>query len=154
MTNNLLGWRQYRGRIIPRSTVEQVTKNFRPYDTRLKLGEHVKLRIDDAGTTQFLGAVVVDVAQSHRNGATYALAFPATVEGDFYIVVDGFSGAGMQLTHDESAEASGIYTEAEYAQYELENVKSSPAPHRTLKLVTSALDDTKVAAEQLVSNLQ
>lgn len=152
MTNNLLGWRQYRGRVIPRSAIEEVAKNHRSYDTRLHLGEGVKLRIDDQGTTQFLDVVVVDVAKSHRNGATYALAFPANTEGDFYIVVDGFAGAGMQFTHDESAEASGIYTEADYASY----LKEIATPvvvtqHRTLRLVTSALEETR--SEQLASSM-
>lgn len=152
MTNNLLGWRQYRGRIIPRSMIEDMQNSLRTYETRLQLGATVKLRIDDQGTTQFLDVVVVDVAKSHRNGATYALAFPATTEGDFYIVVDGFTGAGMQFTHDESAEASGIYTEAEYTQY-LKELEKPPvvSAHRTLRLVTSALEETR--AEQLASGM-
>jgi hypothetical protein len=142
MTKNLLGWRQYRGKIIPRSAIDQMTNGFRPYETRLKMGDLVRLRVDDLETTQFLPSIVVDVAQSHRSGATYALAFPATLQADFYIVVEGFSGIGMNLNTDESADASGIYTEAEYESYL--NNKASPAvltAERTLRLVSSAVEE-------------
>lgn len=163
MTNNLMGWRQYRGRIIPKSAIVDVVKNAREYSTRLKMGEHVQLRVDEAGKTQFISSVVVDVAHSHRSGAMYALAFPATLEGDFYIVVDGFSGAGMQFTHDESAEASGIYTEAEYEEYQKEQAALATPPARNkLRLVTSALDEEEEVAvvssnstiRELASSLQ
>jgi hypothetical protein len=142
---NVLGWRQYRGKIIPRSEIDRIAENYRPYDTRLKLGDRVFLRVDDLELTQFISSVVVDVAQSHSRGATYALALPATPSGDFYIVADGFSGTGMNLNDVESAEASGIYTQVDYELYLAEigtPVEVIPA-ERTLRLVTSAIDEAR-----------
>jgi hypothetical protein len=152
MNKNLLGWRQYRGKIIPRSVIEKTTESFRPYDTRLKLGDRVLLRVDNLELTQFLSSIVVDVAQSHRNGATYALAFPATNLNEFYIVVDGFSGTGADLTDIESAEASGIYSEREYELYleaQAPPPEVGPAP-RSLRLVTSPIDEACSAQNSIV----
>jgi hypothetical protein len=152
MNKNLLGWRQYRGRIIPRSALEHSIEGYRPYDTRLKLGDKVRLRVDDRGTTQFLSSIIVDVSQSHRAGAMYALAFPATIQGELYIVVDGFSGTGVDLTDVESAEASGIYTEQEYEAYLDGRVMPEPVAEatRSLRLVASAIDEAMLATNSTV----
>lgn len=115
---NYLGWQQYRGRLLPRKVVESLVEpKVTAVLTRLRLGEKVRLRVDEDGETTFIAAVVADVSWSNANGVSYALAIPATPDGDFYIVSEGFSGHGIQLHGVESADASGIYNQLDYEMY-------------------------------------
>jgi hypothetical protein len=135
-----LGWQKYRGRLIPRAVVETLCEPaVVAVPARLKLGEKIRLRVDDEEQTTFLPGIVADVSVSHSNGVTYALAFPATSKGDFYIVSEGFTGHGMQLHRDESMEDSGIYTELEYEVYLRARHASVARARVNLSLVTAVL---------------
>jgi hypothetical protein len=138
---NYLGWQQYRGRLLPRKVVESLIEpHVTATQTRLKMGEKVRLRIDEDGETTFIAAVVADVSWSNAKGVSYALALPATPDGEFYIVSDGFSGTGIQIHGVESAEASGIYNELDFELYLRQRHATRVANARTnLSLVTAVI---------------
>lgn len=123
MTENLLGWHQFAGKIVPKHALDALTRSAEPSPTRLQVGQPVKVKITDRELTTFADAVVVDFSISKGKAVSYALAFPLDEQGVFYLVVEDFNGAGgfAQLGSffgaEETATGSCIYSLQEYANY-------------------------------------
>jgi hypothetical protein len=123
MNENLLGWHQFGGRIIPKRALEGLIAGAEVSPTRLQVGQAVKVKITDNDVTTFADAVVLDFSISKGKAVSYSLAFPMDDKELFYLVVEDFNGAGgfAQLGHlfgtEETATGSCIYTLAEYALY-------------------------------------
>ncbi len=120
MSENLLGWQQFDGKILPKHVVDSIVEKAERSPTRLQVGERVKVKITDKQTTVFADATVVDYRISSSKATSYSLAFPLDPAELFWIVTEGFNGAGgwnalaVLFGTDESADGSCILTLAEY----------------------------------------
>lgn len=132
MTENLLGWHQFGGRIIPKRALDAAFAQMEQSPTRLQVGQPVKVKITDNEITTFADAVVLDFSISKGKAVQYTLAFPMDDKELFYLVVEDFNGAGgfAQLGHlfgtEETATGSCIYSLTEYAQYFRQLSPTSP----------------------------
>jgi hypothetical protein len=122
MSENLLGWHQFGGKIIPKRAIEGLA-NHEPSPTRLQVGQAVKVKLTENNVTTFVDAVVYDFKISKGQAVHYSLAFPADVKETFFLVVDDFNGAGgfaglsALFGTEETATGSCIYSLQEYAEY-------------------------------------
>jgi hypothetical protein len=138
MTENLLGWHQFGGRIIPRRALMALTAKAERSSTRLQVGQAVKVKITDQNVTSFADAIVLDFHIRATKAVSYTLAFAVNVEESFYLVVEDFNGAGgwsgleAFSGTEESAAGSCIFTLEEYATYlNLDGVApAAPTPAR------------------------
>jgi hypothetical protein len=127
-------WRSYRGRVLPRMVIEQAIAQAKAapiqISSRLKIGEYVRLRVDDLlqDRIDWLPAIVIDVKASFTGGVEYILAFPQGV-GDYYVISQEWAGVKLRVTgqETESKESSGIYTEAEFEEHL--NARQKPVDH-------------------------
>lgn len=123
MSENLLGWHQFGGKIIPKRALEGSVVDHPPSSTRLQVGQAVKVKITDNNVTSFVDAVVYDFKLSKGKAVHYSLAFPVDVKEEFFLVVDDFNGAGgfaglsALFGTEETATGSCIYSLKEYAEY-------------------------------------
>lgn len=123
MNENLLGWHQFGGRIIPKRALLSLVANPEASPTRLQVGQPVKVKITDQEVTTFADAIVLDYSISKGKAVKYALAFPMDAQEMFYLVVDEFTGAGgfagleALFGHEETATGSCIYSLKEYAAF-------------------------------------
>jgi hypothetical protein len=144
MSENLLGWHQFGGKIIPKSVVEAATLGTERSPTRLQVGEGVKVKITDRGATSFVDAIVMDYHICRGNAVSYTLAFPINERGLFWFVMEDFNGAGgfsglsALFGTTETADGSCLYTQKEYEAYQQENEEAAPHDARQrLKLVSA-----------------
>jgi hypothetical protein len=144
MNENLLGWHQFGGRIIPKRALEALVSNPEASPTRLQVGQPVKVKITDQEVTTFADAIVLDFSISKGKAVKYALAFPMDAQDQFYLVVDEFSGAGgfagleALFGNEETATGSCIYSLQEYAAY-FSNLAPTIAPSQEKTPVVSHL---------------
>lgn len=123
MSENLLGWHQFGGKIIPKRALEVAIADHPPSSTRLHVGQAVKVKLTDNNVTSFIDAVVYDFKISKGKAVHYSLAFPIDTKEEFFLVVDDFNGAGgfaglsALFGTEETATGSCIYSLKEYAEY-------------------------------------
>ena len=125
MSENLLGWHQFGGKIIPKRALEVAVAiaDHPPSSTRLHVGQAVKVKLTDNNVTSFVDAVVYDFKISKGKAVHYSLAFPIDTKEEFFLVVDDFNGAGgfaglsALFGTEETATGSCIYSLKEYAEY-------------------------------------
>lgn len=144
MNENLLGWHQFGGRIIPKRALGALVANHEVSSTRLQVGQAVKVKITDQEVTTFADAVVLDFSISKGKAVKYALAFPMDAQEQFYLVVDEFNGAGgfagleALFGTEETATGSCIYSLIEYAEF-FNNLAPTPVVTAEKEPITSRL---------------